>query len=237
MKLNIDKLKTAGIDLTSTNRNVEWMSNIYLESPIFCAARIRWDTAIGIGAFSNLNANSEIGHTTMGRYVSVAQNCYIGGDKHPADWITSSRILYVDDLRGFASFLGKNKKKNDEFYGTGDKVIIGNDVLIANSCIINRGVVIGTGAIIAAGSVVTKDVPPYAIVGGNPAKIIKMRFSDDLIERLLNSRWWEYCIYDFGELKFSDVRMALDFIEENKLNYERFSPKIFDRVELSNFSE
>lgn len=237
MKFNLARLREFGVHLESVNSSFFWLSNVYIEAPIYCASNIRWDTPISIGAFANLNAKSEIGHAALGRYVSVAQNCYIGSDKHPVDWLTSSRISYVDDFRGFASFLNKNSKRNSDFKRTGDKVIIGNDVLIANSCIINRGVVIGTGAIVAAGSVVTKDVPPYAIVGGNPAKVIKMRFSDDIVERLLLSRWWDYCIYDFSHLDLSNVLSFLDFIENDGGGLKKFNPPVIDRQSLMNFVE
>jgi acetyltransferase-like isoleucine patch superfamily enzyme len=69
---------------------------------------------------------------------------------------------------------------------------IGNDVWIGTSAIILSGVKIGHGAVVAAGSIVTKSVPPYAIVGGNPAKIIKYRLSEEKIEELLEMKWWDW---------------------------------------------
>lgn len=72
------------------------------------------------------------------------------------------------------------------------RVVIGNDVWIGIRCIIMDGVSIGDGAVVAAGSVVTKDVAPYAIVGGVPAKVIRFRFNDSVIEKLLQLKWWDY---------------------------------------------
>lgn len=72
------------------------------------------------------------------------------------------------------------------------KTVIGNDVWIGRSAIIKGGVTIGDGAIVAANAVVTKDVPPYAIVGGNPAKLLRYRFSDEIIEGLMKIKWWEW---------------------------------------------
>ncbi|MEZ8122597.1 CatB-related O-acetyltransferase [Vibrio splendidus] len=72
------------------------------------------------------------------------------------------------------------------------KIVIGNDVWMGANVILLPGIVIGDGAVIAAGAVVSKDVPPYAIVGGVPAKIIKHRFSDDIIEGLLDTQWWNW---------------------------------------------
>ncbi|MFA5713889.1 MAG: CatB-related O-acetyltransferase [Bacteroidales bacterium] len=78
------------------------------------------------------------------------------------------------------------------FIPQGSKIIIGNDVWIGDNAIVLPGVTVGTGAIIGAGAVVTKDIAPYSIVAGNPAKLIKMRFSQEAIERLLESKWWEW---------------------------------------------
>ena len=72
------------------------------------------------------------------------------------------------------------------------KAIVGNDVLIGSHALILGGVTIGNGAVVAAGAVVTKDVPPYAVVGGVPAKVIKYRFSQDVIDKLLEMQWWDW---------------------------------------------
>ena len=72
------------------------------------------------------------------------------------------------------------------------KTIIGNDVWIGQRVVVKSGCRIGDGAVVGAGAVVTKDVPPYAIVGGVPAKVIRMRFSEDIIERLKEIKWWDY---------------------------------------------
>ena len=75
---------------------------------------------------------------------------------------------------------------------------IENDVWIGGNVSIKPGITINNGAIIGTEAVVTKDVPPYAIVGGNPARILKMRFDDKIIEEMLKLQWWDYCFADFG---------------------------------------
>ena len=87
------------------------------------------------------------------------------------------------------------------------KTSIGNDVWVGSNVIIPGGVRIGTGAIVAAGSVVVKDVPPYAVVGGNPAKVIRLRFSEEQIETLLASEWWNWPIEKISQsaVEFSDI--------------------------------
>ena len=135
-------------------------------------------------AHSFCGYNCEIINTEIGRYCSIASNVFIGGIEHPIDWVGTSPVFY----KGRDSV----KLKLSEYERPQDKITyIGNDVWIGYRACIKAGVTIGDGAIIGMGAVVTKNIPPYAIVGGNPAKIIKYRFPDDLINDLLESRWWQ----------------------------------------------
>ena len=84
--------------------------------------------------------------------------------------------------------------------------IIGNDVWIGQDVLIARGVIIGDGAVVGAGSVITKDVPPYAVVGGAPAKLIKWRFPMDVIVDLQRLRWWDYALPQLNNLALDDPR-------------------------------
>jgi len=125
--------------------------------------------------------------------------------EHPTDIVSTSPKIY------------RNIKSQDirDVYSS---PIIGNDVWIGANAIILQGVTIGDGAIVAAGAVVTKDVPPYAIVGGVPAKVIKYRFPDSTIVKLLEIKWWdkpEEWILENVE-KFSNVDDFIRFVEEAK---------------------
>ena len=93
---------------------------------------------------------------------------------------------------------------------------IGNDVLISTKVFIKRGVVIGDGAVIGAQAVVVKDVPPYAVVVGNPGRIVKYRFPEHIIDRLLELRWWQYPIWQLSSLPFHDIERFIQTIEERK---------------------
>ncbi len=119
---------------------------------------------------------------SIGKYTSISFDVKIGLVSHPLNFISTSPVFY-SPRRGWAS--------KPEFNETANGVTrIGSDVLISANAILLAGVQIGHGAVIGAGAIVNRDVPPYAIVAGVPAKVIKYRFSEDLIARLLKTEWW-----------------------------------------------
>ncbi len=121
----------------------------------------------------------------IGKYCSIADNVYIGGAEHPLYWVSTSPV--------FQNVKNSGPTKRFVKYDL-DKIkttIIGNDVWIGQGAFIKQGVKIGDGAVIAARAVVIKDVEPYSIVGGCPAKLIKFRFDEEIIKRLLLSAWWD----------------------------------------------
>jgi acetyltransferase-like isoleucine patch superfamily enzyme len=121
----------------------------------------------------------------IGRYCSIADGVEIllGGNHH-TDFVTTYPF---SELRGLWPEAAAHPNTDA---GKGD-VSIGHDVWLGSQCMILSGVTIGSGAVVAARAIVTKDVPPYAIVGGNPAKVIRMRFEAATVARLLASRWWD----------------------------------------------
>lgn len=130
------------------------------------------------------------GRCRIGRYCSIASNVHYLGGNHPVDTLTSSAIFYNKKLSGFDV---KDIKRKE--------LIIGNDVWIGVGVLITANChFIGNGAVIGAGSVVTKDVPPFAIVAGNPAKILRYRFDEATINKIEESKWWELPPYRINEL-------------------------------------
>lgn len=127
----------------------------------------------------------DIYFSNIGSFVSIANSVVIGGGTHPLDWVSTSPAFYF----------GKDSitKKYSEFDRPKVKpVVIGNDVWIGRNSIIISGVNIGTGSCVGAGSVVTKDIPPYEIWAGNPARFIRKRFESNIVDMLIESSWWDY---------------------------------------------
>jgi acetyltransferase-like isoleucine patch superfamily enzyme len=120
----------------------------------------------------------------IGAFCSIADNVeiFLGGN-HRTDWVTTYPFGHIHQDKFPWHGKGHPATKGD--------VVIGNDVWIGSGATILSGVNIGDGAVISAKSVVVKDVPAYGVVGGNPAKLLKMRFTEDQIERLLNNPWWD----------------------------------------------
>lgn len=141
---------------------------------------------VQLGDYSAVGVKSNLIRVRIGRFSVIARNCDIGLGVHPTCFLTPHSIFY--NHRPWSMHPEWVKKADVEI---GKITHIGNDVWVGAKATIMDGVTIGDGAIVAAGSVVVKDVPPYAIVGGAPAKIIKYRYPEEMIARLLEIKWWD----------------------------------------------
>lgn len=139
-----------------------------------------------VGDYSYIARNALIDHTTIGKFCSIGPNFLSGKGLHPTTAVSTSPMFYSTARQNGTTFVTENKFEEVK------RVTIGNDVFIGANVFVRDGITIGDGAIVAAGAVVVKDVPPYAIVGGVPAKILRMRMSDAQIEKMQKVRWWDF---------------------------------------------
>ncbi|WP_454915509.1 CatB-related O-acetyltransferase [Xanthobacter sediminis] len=180
------------------------------------SAILKGRNVFSIGSFSY--SWSQMPHNIcIGRYCSIARNVSFFGVHHPYDFISSSSFAYdrvspifkrPNDEHG-GKFKGKSYNRKHTL-GTD----VGNDVWIGGNVTIKPGITIGNGAVIAANSVVTKNVPAFSVVGGNPARVIKARFPEKLAERIEAIRWWDYGFFDFQDLRVENPEKFLDGLQD-----------------------
>jgi len=153
-----------------------------LDKSVFFGGNVYLSNRIGIGKYTYISNNVYINNCLIGKFCSIASNCAIGLDDHNYKVVSNHYFLYKAKYK----FIKNDLKHSDNITN------IGNDVWIGFGAFIKAGVKIGDGSIIGANAVVTKDIPPYAIVGGVPAKIIKYRFPKDIIAKLKRIAWWDW---------------------------------------------
>lgn len=153
---------------------------------------------LSIGAHSYVRSGTEFLHISkIGRFCSIGRNVILGQDprNHALDWLSSSPAF------------------TSNYKSITPPLQIGHDVWIGHRATVMAGIKIGNGAIIGSNAVVTKDVPPYAIVAGNPAKFIRHRFDKEIIEHLLLSEWWHKDYHELLSLDFGDVQESLNLMD------------------------
>lgn len=215
------ELKPAEAELRNQVRGLRHLqivagSHLKLEAPVVITRPTVFKKNTRIGAFTTVNGGFIDHCRAIGRYCSIGQDVRIGEPNHPIDWISTSTFQYNGRRYGWHpsadSYHPTDPKVRGQHF-SGGAVEVGHDVWLGARVSLLRDVTIGHGAIVAGGAVVHKDVPPYAIVGGIPAKVIRYRFDEETIARLLAARWWEYSPNQLDGIDFSDVDAALERIE------------------------
>lgn len=145
-------------------------------------AHVVVNARVSLGDYSYVNRGAILFSGEIGRFCSIAHYSQIGAERHPVRHLSTSPYMYADrSITGTPS----------GFVELSDPPVIGSDVWIGSNAVIMQGVTVGHGAIVAAGAVVTKDVAPYSIVAGVPARQIDVRFPPDVVDHLLDWRWWD----------------------------------------------
>jgi acetyltransferase-like isoleucine patch superfamily enzyme len=156
--------------------------------------------SVSVGRYSYIAGHAELNNVEIGSFCSIGPRLINHLGNHPSRTFVSTSPVFYMPHAPVPSFSEK-----ETFPSYGGKVKIGNDVWIGQEVLLMDGVTIGNGAIVAARSVVSRDVPPYAIVGGVPAKLIRFRFEDDIIQQLESFQWWN---------------MKIEWIKSNVNNFQ-----------------
>jgi len=234
-------LKEAGVE-SFHGPHVRFPDELVCEAP--CS--IKWmamEHSVHMGAFSYA-VNGYYFGSRIGRYTSIGESVQVGRQDHHTDWLSTSPFQYLNTK---LFDVGMGFEGGDKFHeyrshllnkvpGMQPKIThIGHDVWIGHGSFVKAGVTIGHGAIVAAHSVVVKDVPPYAVVAGNPAVVKKYRIPERFIEPMLELSWWDYAPWQLNSISFNNIESAIDQLrqlrESDEPTYQPGTLRVKDLVQ------
>lgn len=235
VSVSYSRLRGVGIEVLARgpSLSLNLPKNTRLEAP----SSLKWtqyEHSIHLGAFS-YQVSGYCFAARIGRYCSFGEDVQIGRQDHPLTWASTSPAFYLHDnlfsLKG--GFEGSEEYHTYRFQnGVASTKVqvtnIGNDVWIGHGAMIKAGVTIGDGAIVAAHAVVAKDVPPYAVVAGNPAVIKKFRLPPLLISPMLRHKWWQYAPWQLSHLTPAKPNEFIQGVAVMAGNVKPFEPTVFD---------
>jgi acetyltransferase-like isoleucine patch superfamily enzyme len=228
----IERLKSAGVECLH-GPGYALPSGLTMEPP--CSLKwMKIEYNLSLGAFSYA-VSGYFFAVSIGRYTSIGESVQIGRGSHPTTWLSTSPAFYNpgplfnvgQDFDGGEAFSFFRPQLPKGARPTVLKPItIGNDVYIGHGAFILPGVTIGDGAIIAAQAVVTKDVPPYAVMAGNPAVIKKLRVKPALIGPLLELQWWRFAPWQLQTIDLTDPAAAVSQLRDLVPRLKPYQPAV-----------
>lgn len=186
-----------------------------VKGPLYLARWARVEDC-KVGKYTGFNEWSVAKHSTIGAFCCIGQRVAINPYNHPTSWLSAHGFQFHPGGFDYVSEYRAVRKLPFEAVEI-EPVVIGNDVWMGHNVNVLAGVTVGDGAVIGAGAVVTKDVPPYAVVGGSPATVRRYRFPRHIIDRLLRVKWWDMELCDLDGLPFDNIERCLDLIERRPL--------------------
>lgn len=212
-KQTIATARQVGVSM-SVQTTVDNSAIVFLEAPVkIVAARLSFKGSIG--AYTYVRFDSRVAGRTerIGRYCSIAPGVSIADGEHPSDWLSTHPFQWGAD-----DWIATEQRRKHKFPAMPliPRTKIGNDVWIGTNAIVLANVEIGDGAIVAAGSVVTKNVAPYTVVAGVPARVIRQRFPKEIIARLQALKWWRYTPDSMLGVRFEKIDKAVAELEKRK---------------------
>lgn len=217
--VRIQELVAAGyredmlISAVKVHSSVSFEGGLIVEPPVEIGPNVVIGANVKFGRFSYIGERSTVSQgVEIGKFCSIAKEVILGAYEHPVDWVTTHPLIF--GTLPF-DFIQESLLFEKVAWDGGKSPTIENDVWIGHRAFIKNGVRVGNGAIVAAGAVVVSDVPPYAVVGGVPAKIIRYRFSANVIDKLQKLKWWEMSLEALGKFDLSNIDSFLASLENN----------------------
>lgn len=224
-------LEDLGVQLPARPDPSVLAASLSFESPCHVQGAIDWATEVRIGAFS-VFYGGRLAQSRIGRYCSIAPGAVLGSAEHPMDRLTTSIVGFDPRYHNWHDALDRADDVelwNVAGFAGRPVTTIGNDVWFGADVFVKAGITIGDGAVIAARSVVTKDVPPYAVIAGTPARTLRLRFNEATVDRLLRLCWWRFSIFDLAGAPFDRIEECLDVLEERAPHLSQYEGIRVDR--------
>lgn len=219
-KLSPEALREYGLMLEGEHHIV---GTIAYERPAYVFGHRIKDCHIGAFTYLNAAGASSAYRCRIGRYAQISESTVLGPPEHPQYWFTNHPFAYtrpglMPNMYALPDFarLAPPELDGESYVDTvPSETVIGHEAYIGVGSFVKRGVHIGDGAVVGARSVVTHDVPAYAVAVGTPAKVVKLRFAEKLVERFLRLEWWRYDLAPFRlQVDYADVEATLAFYEQ-----------------------